>query len=94
MDQHDFEVVNTYDTEVNDFQCVRNIPDKQGSLQSRWDSSKDHGQKYGRKYIAPFKYNTMQMFKGGIDDERNQRGKGRMISVLREKYPGRLDIPS
>ena len=34
------------------------------------------------------------MFKGGIDDERNQRGKGRMISVLRENYPGRLDIPS
>ena len=94
MDQHDFKVVNTCDTEVNAFQCVQNIPEKDGVFQSGWASSKDHGHKYRRKYIEPFKDDIMQMFKDGIDDERKRKFPGRMLSVLRAKYPGRLDLPS
>ena len=42
MYQHDFEVFNTYDTEVNDFNCVWNITEKDVASQSGWASSKYH----------------------------------------------------
>ena len=88
MYQHDFEVVNTCDTEVNSFHCVRNIPEKYGALQSVWASSKDHGHKYGMKYIEPLKYNIMHMFKDGIDDKIKREFTGILLSVHRAKYPG------
>ena len=36
----------------------------------------------------------MQMFKDGIDNEIKRKVPGIILSVLRAKYPGRLDLPS
>ena len=55
------------------FLAHQNISKKYGAFQSGWDSSKDHGHKYGSKYIETFRNNIMHMFKDGIDDERKKK---------------------
>ena len=59
-----------------------------------WAKTQDYGQKYGRKYIEPFKEDIVEMFKAGNDNLAKKKGPGRMLGELKRKYPTRLDLPS
>lgn len=53
-----------------------------------------HGKFYGQKYIEPFKDDIVKWFKAGMVNKSQRKGPGKMLEVVRKKYPGRLDIPA
>lgn len=98
-DQHQFEVIHA-GTNVNSLdvfepvrQEIQHAPNICGYVKG-WAKAKQHGQKYGRKYVDPFKQDIVEMFNIGNENEALKRGPGKMLSELRRKYPGRLDLPS
>ena len=95
--QNQFNIINFDQSEDQSTQYLLNlIHGKNNNIifQGGWACSKPQGQKYGRKYIDPFKKDIEEMFQMGISNKNVRVGPGRMLNNLRKKYPGRLDLPS
>jgi hypothetical protein len=59
-----------------------------------WAVRPGRGKNYGRRYAAPFVKDIEQLFTAGLTDQSNKLGPGRMVEILRDRYPGRFDLPS
>jgi hypothetical protein len=93
IDQHDCEIINMRDQGSESL--VDRVPTTIPGMHfhAGWAQTPGHGRMYGTKYIEPFKEDIAEMFQTGFHDKSARMGAGRMLEKLRQKYPGRLDLP-
>jgi hypothetical protein len=95
VDQNNFEVISASSTDQAEiFNCVPGHDHVVASFHGGWCCAKPHGQKYGKKYIGPYKQDVEQLFLEGCEDKSKRMGPGRMLNVLKSRYQDALDLPS
>ncbi len=97
IDSNHFEIIRAKaEEQPTVFNCVGSDlhVESQSLFSPGWACSRQHGQKYGRKYIEPFKEDIAELFVAGCKDKAHRMGPGRMWSALERRYPNRLDLPA
>jgi hypothetical protein len=64
------------------------------SLSVGWARRPSRGQMYGAKYVHLYEADIREMFEQGVAMSAQKLGAGRMVQLLKEKYPNRFDLPS
>ena len=95
VDQNNFEVISASSKDQAEiFNCVPAYDHMVASFYGGWCCAKPHGQKYGKKYIGPYKQDTEQLFLESCKDNSKRMGPGRMLNVLKSRYQDTLDLLS